>query len=605
MDLENLKLYQQNNGFDPNLFYKSLGSFWTVIFQEKSTLKGYTAGLVEEKIQQYLTLVSTINRYSIKECPIFDVVRWKPLLIYKSKYNQTPFVFKKDDAVFGAQTDSSSYYRDIIFRFGFNKTPTNSVYLYTLPEAINSSGVVCDKIINPSIIFHNGLDIKFEDKVIYFNSNIFENENLLKVKIIGENGIPETYTDAQGEEHEEELIILWAYNANISKTQLYYNFGYLFNLNLSNSEYSKNIIGSLFNIFVDGPTVKNVKTCCAMFMGLPTIINDVEEVEELFTDEKYHYVVTNKECYRIKKEFTIAANIVVGAKLYVGDILVDNIQFYDNMTKYKATNYGEMNFSTGWWNNPSIISTGLSFSKYLFNGEYINQLTFSNELDVITLNSDGNIVFPVQGQAADIRTFHNYINQSSRKDIIKSKLGLVNAGDSYATIPLTFVMENFLKTNAAILYISFHAAQDKTQFLSLLKLIKDQLPKYVYLIIKLDLNFTVENYNNLNDSIYIEFTEDTLLLNADGSNSDGELEKLAPFDYKDINSRLFELARSVKKNSTTNLDYDYVVTDIDNADEEAVTDGRVLLVKEGSPLRPIPVGISTAQYNNLLLLAFN
>lgn len=605
MDLKKLDFYQENKGFDSKALYRGLGSFWTLLFQERNTLKGYTHALVEEKIQQYLSLVEMVGRYSIKEFPVFDTVRWKPILIYKSKYNQTPFVFARNDTEFGPQSPASPYYEDIIFRFGYSKTPTNSIYLYTLPEAIAATGVICDKIIDPSIILHNGIDIKFKDKIVYFNTNIFEDSNLLKLKIVGENGTPKTYIDSFGQEQEEELIVLWAYNASISKNQLYYNFGHLFNLQIDNSEYTKGILNSLFNIFTDGPTVKNIKTCCAMFMGLPTVIHNTEIIDEVFADLKYKYIVTDKECYRIPKDFTLLPSLDVGSELHIGDTFVSNIQFYDNLTKYKATNYGEMQFSTGWWNNPEIINTGLSFSKYLFNGEYLNQLTFSNSLDVISLDSAGDIVFPVEGHPDDVRTFKNYINDISRKEVIKSKLGLVSPGDIYTTIPLTFIMENFLKTNTSILYISFYAEQDKTKFLSLLKIIKDQLPKYTYLIIKLDITFPADNYNKLNDSIYIEFEEDTLLLNADGSNQEGELAKLAPYDYKDVNQRLFELALSIKKNSTTELDYDYVVTDIGNADEDALLDGRVVLIKEGSLLRPIPPNATTAQYNNLLLLAFN
>lgn len=605
MDLENLKLYVQNSGLDQTRLYRGLGTFWTLIFQEKETLKGYTLALVEEKIQQYLSLIATINKYSIKEIPVFDPVRWKPILIYKSKYNQTPFVFEPNSSTFGPQPDSASYYVDIVFRFGYNRTPNNNVYVYTLPEAITHTGVICDRILDPTMILHSGLDIKFEGEALYFNSNIFDNPNLPRIKIVGENGIPETYIDSNGVTQEEELIVLWAYNAQLSANQLYYNFGYLFKLNIDNSEYTKNILSALFATYVDGPTVKNIKTCCAMFMGVPVVLNSTEVVEEMFSDTKYNYVVTDKECYKVSNTYTLSPNIVLGAQLNIGDTLVTNIQFYDNLTRFPAANYGESKFSTGWWNSQELVGTGLAFSKYLFNGAYMNQLTFSSELSVITLDANDHIVFPVEGSVEDVRTFHNYINDASRKETIKSKLALVYPGDSYATVPLTFVMENFLKTNSAILYINFYAEQDKTKFLSLLKLIKEQLPKYVYLIIKLNITFPADTYANLNDAVTLTFDSGDQLLNADGSNQDGELAKLAPYYYKDISSRLFELARGVKKDPANELDMDYVVTTTAGLASEIITDGRVLVVKEGTPLRPIPTNATTAQYNNLLLLAFS
>ena len=56
---------------DPVFLYRSLGSFWTDIFQDKETLKGYTKGQAEEITQRYLDLIEAINSFSATDIDVF------------------------------------------------------------------------------------------------------------------------------------------------------------------------------------------------------------------------------------------------------------------------------------------------------------------------------------------------------------------------------------------------------------------------------------------------------------------------------------------------------------------------------------------------------
>jgi len=602
-----INTYPTNTVTDPDYLYRSLGSFWTGLFadSDKPTLKGYTLGSAEQIIQHYYNLLETINSYSVKDIDVFHTEKWKPITIYKSKFNREPFVFEPDKAVFGVQPEEDLYYQGVMFQFGVDKTPSADVYVYFVGDELTQFGVIADRVIDPNVTLIYGTDVKLTDGSLFFNKNIFDDPTIPKGEVIGENGVPVTYTDVNGNEYNEEFIILWAYHGLLNKQQLYYNFGYIFNLNIDNDQYFKDILVSLFNLFVDRPTINNIKACCAAFLGAPVVKNATETIESIFADDNNNFVVTDLECYKVSKNFNLISSLAPGDILTAGDLLVSDIEYYDNLIASSLVYYTNTDSSYGWWQKEGLITDKLALSKYLFNGEYFQQLLFSTALDVITLNEDDLIVFPVEGTEEDVETFHNYINQDDRKEQIKEALGLVNPGDSYPTVPLNFVMENFLKANTAMLKFAFYNDKQRSGFLKLLPIIREHIPAYIYLVIKVDMTVETDDYELLNDAITIEFDTGEQTLNADGSNEDGELENLEPYGFNDVKSRLFELSLAVKKSSSEDLDYDYVATDESLVDGDVVTEGRLLIVKDGRPLKEIPEGATTAQYNNLSLLDFS
>lgn len=601
-----INTFPSNTVTDGEYLYRGLGSFWTQLFSERDTLKGYTRASAEELVQRYYELIEVIDSYSVESCPIFKKEKWRPIVLYKSKFNKLPFSFKQNDAVFGPQPESSVYYQDLTFQFGRSKTPAAAVYSYQVGKELASFSVIADKVIAPQKLYIQGSDVyRDASGALYFNSNIFEDSTLPRALVIGENGEVETYTDNEGNEFEEEFLVLWAYHGSQDVDFLYYNFGHIFNFKQVSSATYRSILSALFALYVDGPTIRNIQACCAAFLDIPYVYTPVETVDYIFADTSNNYVVTDKNCYKLKKEFTLRSDLANGKILYVGDLLIEDVAVYDNLKATSLDFYAPGQQTYGWWTKPGVLGTKLALSKHLFYGKYFHQLLFSTELDVISLNAVGDIVFPVTGDTRDVDTFNRYLNSnSSRKTAIKEALGLENPGDTYVTIPVNFVLENFMKSNCAMIYVAFYDEDIRTRFLNLLPLLREQFPPYVYLILRFDINQEVDVYTGLNDTITISFDSGDEVLNADGSNSTGEIENLSPFGYKDVNNRLFEIAYGVRQSSTADLPMDYVVTDEDVLDVDTVSDGRFLLVKDGTPLRPIPTGATTAQYNNLLLIAF-
>lgn len=576
---------------DPEVLYRSLGTFWTNIFQDKLVLRGYTTALAEEIIQRYYDLTEVVNSYSVKDVPIFHKEKWKPILVYKSKFGSEPFVFEQGKATFGPQSENDVYYRDVVFQFGFPKRPTANVYIVNVGDDFKDFGVIADKIFSPSRVFMKGTDVVLIDGTLYFNYNIFDDPNIARMEVIGENGQVETFIDVNGNTQNEELIILWAYHAELDQNILFNNFGYIFNLHLDNDQFFKDILKAVFDLHVAGPTVANIKTICASFMGIKPITESEETVVEIFTDSRNQFVVTDHNVYKFELEHTLRTDVVVGKTFFVGDILVSAVEYYDNVQ------------TPGWWKSSMTLNNKLALSQYLFLGDYEKQLVFPNELDLITLDAAGNIVFPVEGVSTDVAQFNAHLNSDTvNKAAIKAEFNLINAGDAAPIQPVDFLMENFLKMNTIFLKFQFISHNEQSKFLALLPILRAQLPPYVYIIFGLDLQIDTESYENLNDATVISFDTGDLTLNSDGSNSTGQIENLAPYGYRDVETRLFAISLSIP-----DPDYEIVGTESGTADPSfnaAKAAGRVLTMKDGAPLHAPTAGESTQTFSKLVLLDF-
>lgn len=584
--------YRNRPSTDEDFVYRSLGSFWTTIFRDKDALKGYTRGQVQEIIQRYQDLVEVINNYSVTESPILHKENWYPIVMLKSQLNHVPFVFEENNAVFGAQPETDAYYHDIIFRFGFDKEATQNVYQYFVGTAIKGIGLIADRLISPNRLYIQGADVVLENGTLTFNSNIFEDEYIEKSDVVGDDGEPITFVDTDGQVQQEQSAIIWVYSATIDKSYLYNNFGYVFNLKMPTGEKYKQVLELLFRTYTDGPTVANIKTISAIALDIPIVLSPIEYVESIFDDPQYNFIVTDKNCYKLKKELKVI-KVNVGQALYAGDLLSTNVEYHDNSLS-----------ANGWWKKEGLIGDRISFSKYLFLGSYSNQLAFSNELSVISLTSTGNIVFPVIGNESDVTRFNNFLNNSvARKNVLKTHFNLVNPGDTSVFIPLDFIMDNFMKLNIAFMKFVFTSNAQMDSFMEFIPLIRSSLPPYIYLIVKIDVTIDTEEYNNLNGELIEIGTGEEgewWMLNADASDENGYIEPTIGVEgYTNLSTRLFEIGRAL-----TPQPYEMVTT-TEAVDATAESEGRIVEMKEGALLYNIPNNATTATVNKLLFLDFS
>lgn len=523
------KKYPTNDVTDGNKLYASLGSFWTQIFQERGTLKGYTLAMAEELVQSYYQLVEILNSYSIRDVPVFNLKKWQPLTIKRSEFNSVPLTFQKNSAVFGMQPENDRFYAGKVFRFGFPKNTNDNVFSYKPNIPLKKFNVIANRIIDPSFFYINGVDVIVDDfGVFYFNKNIFDDPRVPKAALVGENGTPITFRSLDGVLIEDEFVILWVYHAEVDTSNIYNNFGRLFELNLPSSEGYRRILQALINLFAGGPTILNIKAIMAAFGGVTPVIEPVEQVERIYGDSLYRYVITDKNVYRFKPYQNILKDVVPGSLVYGGDILVDLVQYHDNST------------TPGWWEK-ILITPKLALSSHIFLGNYKHQLFLPRDVDIVSLTAQNNIVFPIAGRSEDVKEFHKHINSTDVKEKLKTKLGLSSETPVVVINPISFVFENVLKNNTALLKFNFNSPEELAYFFELLPLIKDYLPPHVYILFYINLNIPVDVLNNLNERYSLaKFLN--MPLSIDGSTADGMRPRLPGGDpgyYKEYVDRLF------------------------------------------------------------------
>jgi hypothetical protein len=531
MDIKFLsEAYPSNDLTDGQYLYRSLGSFWTHIFQDKKALQGYTLGQAEELTQSYLKLAEIINTYSVKNIPLYAKEKWKPLLIKKSAANKASFKFENTGAVFGVQPQDDPYYANRLFRFGFPKETGDSVYGYEVGNNIKDFGLLANRVIAPSLVLLPGVDFTLSNGVLYFNKDIFNSDYLPKSKILGEFGSVVQFKDASGELVDDELIILWMHDASIDVDYLYKNFGILFDFRLSTSQNYKDILKSFMQLAVDGPSIEAITLALSAFCGLPTVIEPTETVEDIFTNSNHTHriVVTDKQVYRLPIDQELARNVQVGKKIYLGQCIGAGLEVIDAV------------ITPDWWIN-SIKTKKLGLPAHLFAANVKHQLFFESDVTLIT-KTNGDIYFPVTGNPRDVQAFQAYINEPANKTIISEKLGLLddNSTGLYSS-PLDFVFSNFLKNNTLLIKLSFHSDKQLKLFFDLLPTIKDYLPAHVCLLTYVTLTLQSEILGGLNNALSISDYPNEYF-SMDGSDPftgsrPGSVEESVY--YKDYANRLF------------------------------------------------------------------
>lgn len=583
--------YPAKDVTDGQQLYLSLGSFWTQVFNDKNVLKGYTLGMAEELIQAYLNLTNVIRQYSVHDIDLLRKERWQPLLIKKSEYNRTPFVFEHNGALFGKQTADDPLYPEQLFRFGYSKEgSSNAVFSFYCGNTLKKIGVIADRLIAPSVILIEGVDTLLKDSKIYFNADVFNNPNIPKTKLIDNSGKPSVFLDNEGRVHEDELVLLWIYSADYDDDELYRNFGTLFDVKMSTSQAYKDLLGSLMNISVEGPTIQALRFALAALLSTPVILEKQETVQDVYKDDKQQYVITDKHVYKLPLGQYLSDSVYIDNELYCGETLADSIKVVDTV------------IDPAWWKT-EIKSNKLAFASHVFAASATQQLFFENVLQPITQYQDhiqwkkstasewsnginisklhgdnlnpkpiairkspnylqcryadqsqwqdlisweeftagefltGDNVdiqisyklnFPVYGRAADVKAFQEYINSPGRKYQLLDKLNMPRDTTAKITInPLDFVFTNIFKNNTLLIKVYFDSADKLNEFFDLLPMLQKYLPSHVYILVYAQLNLGADEWANLNYGLTIpDFPDEAFSLDGSIRSSGARPEKV-------------------------------------------------------------------------------
>lgn len=606
--------YPAGDVTDGQYLYRSLGSFWTQVFQDKNVLKGYTTAMAEEVIQSYYNLIETVNQYSVKDIDLYHKEKWLPLVIKKSEYNKAPFVFSSTGAVFGYQPASDLFYADQLFRFGFPKeTLGGKIFSFTPTFNLAGMGLIANRVISPSLLLVPGVDIIVKDNTLYFKLDLFDNSYVPRAKVVGDFGEIATFKTAEGNIVEDEFIILWVYMAEVDNKELYGNFGSLLGINLPTSESYKILLKSLINLYVEGPTISALNAIFASLVNSPIVVEVEEKIEDIYSDDKYQYVITDKHVYKLSPSQLLLGSLEQGTVLYAGESLVEGVQLIDTM------------IDPLWWKNYFYISK-LGFPSHIFAADTKNQLFFANDYSPLTYTGANpepykRIVFPVTGRTADVEAFQDYINHPSRKSTILEKLQLSASKTATVTInPVDFLFTNFFKNNTLFLKLDFQSQDQLSLFFSLLPTIQPYLPSHVFLLVYIQLQLSDEVLTNLNKKLEIAGYPNQLF-SIDGSDTitgerPGDLSD--PEYYKDYVNRMFCVAVGpYKDGQPLHADGSTKYSNVTNIDDLAIdnsvsagTGVRVGKLRTEIPLQIKPPGElfwrtpSTREVPTILLIDF-
>lgn len=496
--------------YGPTLL-NSLGFFWSELFGEKNTIKGYSFAQSEELIQRYYDLIETVASHSVVDIPVLHTERWSPLRIRKSLLGKTPLVLTPETSseawVIGAQ--GAGDYNGVTFTLGKSKPTADGVYVYPLPEGLKKFGLIANRILRPSLLFPIGSSVKVTDSVMYFDQNIFLLPEITRYTVVDEVGAPKTFINTQGEQEVDEEAIVWVYHGEVDSSLLQVNFGAMFDITLKSTEGHKQVLQSLMKLTVSGPSVAAIRGLMSAFVGVRLIQETGEVVEDIINHQGTTTVITSKNSYAFdSNSYSLKPNVVVGTSLGLGDPVCDAVEYHDYVT------------SKDWWNRTYQKTAGVplfpevSLGKHLFLGNYKYGLIFENAFRAVYYDSSGSITFPVLGNSEDIIEFHRVINLNAAE--LAAALGLTKpaAGDAPDTVtinPLDFVFSNFLKTTSGVVKAKFKSLTDSLDFMENFGTVRSSLPINAYLLFFIDVDLPTELLSQAASDI------DTTLATVNGS----------------------------------------------------------------------------------------
>jgi len=493
--------------------------------------------MAEEVIQAYITMATVLKQYAVKEIEELQIEKWQPLIIKKSEFNKSKFVFESGGATFGYQSNEDRFYANQLFRFGFPKeTIGNKVFSFSPDFNLRKFGMIANRIISPSLALIPGVNVLMgKDNTLFFNIDLFANDYIPRANVVGELGEPETYKDSEGRLIPDELIVMWVYQAELDVDAVYDNFGVLLDLPSNLSENYKDLLKAMLNLSVEGPTIKAIATCLATLSGTPVVIEAVEKVEDTFVQENYKFLITDKNTYRIASDQHFIDNAQIGNLLHGGEILTTNIKIVD------------VAIDPSWWKH-ELTANKLAFPSYIFASSSKNQLFFENAIKLLTY-TEGLLRFPVLGRSEDVEAFQAYINQpdngeeeGNQTKILRSLSFNKQHTGALAINPVDFLFNHFFKNNTLLLKLDFYSEAQIHSFFSLFPFLKEYLPPHVYLLLYMRLQLNQDELSNLNNGLTIpDFG--TQRFSLDGSNRlTGARPVLPTTDleyYKDYKNRLF------------------------------------------------------------------
>jgi hypothetical protein len=470
----------------------SLGSFWTTLYQDSDLVKSYGGGTGIDAAQIYLNFLEVAATLGKASIPVFHREQWHPIIIRKSRRdvgNNLKIPFGQQPLVsFGPQPTDTEYLPEKVYSVGGPANRFGQVGYETIIRGwAHGIDRVMDQIVDPQVVLLRNVHFQIKADTITFLDHFdpFDNPSFPR-RVVRD---PTT-----GEIDEE--ILLWGTHALTDNFYVRDHFGYAINLNETSTQLYLDRVCALWNLRFGGTTLEIFKEACGQMLGVQTIREDGEVIEQVYTESNGDIaVVTDKHAYRFTDLETLRPVVVPGASFNRGDYLTNTIKLYHKLDTTKFFSGNGRTLDEFLADVPALFLPKALIGNYSAPGGFIAKW---EDTDIVFHGNDANgnpkLRFALGGQEQDLDLFWEEIwaraeqtNQSladTFAEFLSSPPPYLQEGITVGTLnPLKFYMDNCLKANASVLVVDFPALRPYIRSLDILARLRKLIPAHTFLFI--------------------------------------------------------------------------------------------------------------------------
>jgi hypothetical protein len=485
--------YPQSDLDRSRALLRVLGSYWTTTFQAKDQMASYVQAVAESAKQNQLNLLETVAAISRFDVPVFHTENWYPITLHKQQLNKTEantYKFSQNAITF--DNDGVAV---------FDGVALTDFYAFPVTAELVDAGHIFDRMLFPTVDLISGVDFKIDraNSAILFTRNPFDIATVPRTPVYGaDNALV------------DEVIILWAFRANLDYQYVFKQFSYAINVQLESSENAKRLVNAIFDgLIAGGATVSVLNDALSAIFDIPLVLEDGEIVEVMANDRHGAFIATNKNVYRCPAGATQV--VAVDQVLRAGDKLVDTFSIIE-------LNRGELP------DDFAALAIDKNFTTACFYGDLI----FENKEVPLRVNSEHPsqytyVDFPLGGFPADVAQFFDSVHARGIKSIAPppdvctvpdaQKYGTLahlldlrktpdsepKAEDLPTTInPLQFLVKNVLRNHVIIVTVKISGLGENHLNLYNIRHVRQLLPPYAGMFIVYTLDGLRDGINGEN-----------------------------------------------------------------------------------------------------------
>jgi len=459
-------IYPASDYDRPELLLSLLGSFWANTYDGHASLQGYTWARARAEQQSHDNLLEAVSAVSRHTVPLAHTQRWSFVKLLESQRNASDASLLRygDNASYGPQPETYSEYK-------YGVPAGSSPFVFPLPAGLKDVPLIYNRIIDPSEVLVRDVDF-IVDPVRgswSFREDPFTNDLFPRRELF------------QGNEVVDREIGLWAVQARYDYGWIHTHWGYVAGVNLPSTAGYRDLLNAFFDGLVQGTDLETIQDLVAALTGIPTVLGELETVQEIVNDGHRWLVVTDQQVYKLPA--TSQLLVTAGQKIKAGQPLCDSVQFY------------ELNRGQG----PDL--SGLSLDQSYLVGAFHGSLQFNNGNTPLVVTYDENGItraeFEIGGDPADVRLFWDHVHTegvangltfAQMLDTRESPTSQPRPENLPSTInPLEFVFTNLFRNNVFFVRIRVTDLDERALGLHHLRLVRQLTPPHTSLIVVLEL----------------------------------------------------------------------------------------------------------------------